>query len=175
MQHSGMDDGGVLWTKLAVVSQIALVLYLELIEWVNLFPWNDVRRGNGQAGLDVAIGVLMAGAILATARRLRWAMATASALYGGWLWLQIETWWIGYIRGASPAWKRTYARFFSQTVQALPIVGDHLPPDASHLVLQLLIATAMVATATATFRVWAKAGQAGSKSGPDAIQHDGFR
>ena len=116
------------WTRLSLFSQIALLAYLQVIEWVNLFPRNDIRRGNGQAGLDIAIGIVMIAAILATIYRLRIVMAIATTLYAIWLWLQIDGWWISYIRGASPAWKRTYARFFSQTVQVLPLDADHLPP-----------------------------------------------
>jgi hypothetical protein len=138
------------WMRWSLFSQISLLAYLELIECVNLFPWNDVRRGNGQGSVDIAIGAVMIGAIVATIRRWRIAMAIATVLYAIWLWLQIDTWWIGYIRGASPAWKRTYARFFSETVQVLPRGGDHLPPDACHLVLQLLILAALATTALAT-------------------------
>ncbi len=137
------------WTRVSLVSQIALLVYLELIEWVNLFPWNDVRRGNGQAGVDFVIGAVMAAAILATVRRLRWGMAVAAALYAAWFWLQIDTWWIGYLRGAAPGWKRTYARLFSQTIHVLPATGDHLPPDACHLLLQLLILAALISTGLA--------------------------
>lgn len=142
------------WPRLSLFSQIALLVYLEVIEWVNLFPWNDIRRGNGQAGLDIAIGLVMIAAILATTRRLRTVMAIATTLYAIWLWLQIDGWWISYIQGASPAWKRTYARFFSQTIQVLPINGDHLPPDACHLVLQLLIVVALATTGLATISLW---------------------
>ena len=123
----------MLSTKLSLISQIALLIYIQVIEWVNLFPWNDIRHGNGQAGLDIAIGAVMTGAIIATLRRLRVVMAIAAALYSIWLWLQINTWWVGYFAGASPTWKRTYARFFSQTVQLLPRDADHLPPDACHI------------------------------------------
>lgn len=140
--------------KLSLISQIALLIYLQVIEWVNLFPWNDIRRGNGQAGLDIAIGAVMIGAIIATLCRLRVVMTIAAALYSVWLWLQIDTWWVGYFAGASPTWKRTYARFFSQTVQILPRDADHLPPDACHLVLQVLIVVALATTVFASISLW---------------------
>ena len=82
----------MLSTKLSLISQIALLIYIEVIEWVNLFPWNEIRRGNGQAGLDIAIGAVMIAAIIATLLRLRIVMVIAAALYSIWLWLQIDTW-----------------------------------------------------------------------------------
>ena len=144
----------MLSTKLSLISQIVLLIYIEVIEWVNLFPWNEIRRGNGQAGLDIAIGAVMIAAIIATLLRLRIVMVIAAALYSIWLWLQIDTWWVGYFTGASPTWKRTYARFFSQTVQILPRDADHLPPDACHFVLQVLIVVALATTVFAIISLW---------------------
>src|SRR5579872_6783895 len=140
--------------KLSLICQLILLLYFEAVEWIDIFPWNDVRQGNGQAGLDIAIGVVMLGAIIATVRRYRLAMSIAVVLYAVWLWLQIDTWWLAYIRGASPGWQRTYKRFFSQTVQVLPRVGNHLPPDACHLILQVLVFLALATTVYSSVSLW---------------------
>ncbi len=43
-------------TRMTLFSQGILFLYYQVIEWVNLFPWNDIRRGNGQASLDLIMG-----------------------------------------------------------------------------------------------------------------------
>jgi hypothetical protein len=137
----------------SAVSQVLLLIYLELIEWVDIFPWNDVRKGNGQEALDVVLGLLMAGVVLATVRRWRIGMALAVMLYTVWLALQITTFWTAYIGGASPRWQRIYAVHFAQTIQWLPRWDTHLPPDASHFVLQILLVAALITTATATLRV----------------------
>lgn len=76
-------------------------------------------------------------------------MGIAAALYGLWLYLQIQSWWLPYLQGASPGWKRVYGRFFGETVKFLPTVGDHLAPDACHIVLQLIIFSALVTTGLA--------------------------
>ena len=148
--------------KISIASQALLLLYLEAIEWVDMFPWNDVRRGNGQEVLDVALGVLMAGAILATYRRWRFGMIGAAAVYVLWLFLQVATFWTAYIGGASPQWQRIHAANFAQTVQWLPRSGTHLPPDASHFVLQILLVMALVTTTAATVRVFRVSGNSGS-------------
>jgi hypothetical protein len=136
-------------TRAAVAAQVILLAYLQIIEWVNLYPWNDIRRGNGQETLDIVIGIVMLAAIIATWRRWRPGMFIALAAYVGWLVLQITTFWIPYARGASPRWARIHAANFAQTVQWLPNKGNHLPPDASHFVLQLLLVAAIVYTALA--------------------------
>jgi len=139
----------IYWPRWSLLSQGILFAYYQLIEWVDLFPWNDIRRGNGQATLDLVVAGIMLVLILVTIRRVWWAMGIASALYGLWLYLQIQSWWLPYLQGASPGWKRVYGRFFGETVKFLPTVGDHLAPDACHIVLQLLIVSALVTTGLA--------------------------
>jgi hypothetical protein len=136
--------------RVAFASQACLLVYLQLIEWTDLYPWNDIRRGNGQEALDVAIGVCMLGFLAATWRRWWPGMLLATLGYAAWLSLQLTTFWMPYALGASPQWQRIHAAHFSQTTQWLPRWDDHLPPDASHFVLQLLLVVALLATAIAT-------------------------
>jgi hypothetical protein len=144
----------------SIVSQILLLVYLEAIEWINMFPWNDIRRGNGQEVLDIALGLLMVGALVATYRRWRPGMVAAVALYAAWLALQVTTFWIPYFAGASQRWQRIHAANFSQTIQWLPRWRTHLPPDASHFLLQILLVVTVVATSAATIQVWRRAAEA---------------
>jgi hypothetical protein len=142
------------WTRVSLVIQGALFAYYQVIEWVNLFPWNDIRRGNGQASLDLIVAAVLGILILATWRRLRWVMAVSVGLYGLWAWLQIDSWWLPYFRGASPAWKRTYERFFGETIRFLPSDGIHLAPDACHITLQVLIVAGFATTAIAVLQLY---------------------
>lgn len=138
----------------SIASQALLLVYLEVIEWVDLFPWNDVGRGNGQEGLDIALGLVMAGAIVAASRKWRAGMIGAVLVYALWLVLQVTTFWTAYVVGASPRWQRIHAANFAQTIQWLPSWGTHLPPDASHFVLQCLLVVALTTTTAATVLVW---------------------
>jgi hypothetical protein len=130
--------------------------YLQAVERIDLHPWNDVRHGNGQQTLDL----ILAGATLGLAAALwvsrRWAPLLASAALAVWAWLQATSWWLPYVRGASPGWRRIYARWFAGTTQALPGDADHLPPGANHLVLQALIAAALALCLVATLRGFAR-------------------
>ncbi len=139
--------------RVAFISQALLVVYLEVVEWIDLFyPWNDIRRGNAQETLDIVLGAVMAAALAATYFRWRPGMVGAFLAYAVWLGLQVWTFWIPYAFGASERWARIHAANFAETVQILPTYGDHLPPDANHFVLQVLIVAALVTTGGASWR-----------------------
>jgi len=139
----------------AALAVAALALYLQATEWINLYPWNDIRAGNGQEQTDIIIALVTAGLVAALWWGGRIAALLATALMGIWGWLQVSSWWIPYIAGATPQWKRIYAKWFAGGVHILPKTENHLPPDANHLVLHILILIAFVlslAALVASFR-----------------------
>ena len=144
----------------AVVAQLLLLVYYQVIEWVDLFPWNEIRGGNGQETVDLIVGAVMLAVTVLTALRALWGMIIAVLLYGCLLWLQISSWWLPYLRGASPGWAKVYAKYFAHTTNFLPTFGNHLAPDACHGVLQILALTALIMTLLAmreTFRArWSR-------------------
>ena len=137
--------------KHAAIAVAVVGSYLQLVEWIDLFPWNDLRNGNGQETLDLILG----GATLLIVIFLwfggRSAAITASCGMAIWLSLQIMSWWIPYFRGASEGWYRLYERWFSETIELFPQTEVNLPPDANHFVLQILILCALVASLRAAF------------------------
>ena len=139
--------------KAAFASQLILLIYLQVIEWVDLFPWNDVRRGNSQEVLDVALGAAMIAALAATHWRWRHGVWLATLVYSIWLGLQITTFWMPYAFAASERWSRIHEANFAQTTQWLPTYANHLPPDACHFVLQLLLVITLGVTATLAWRL----------------------
>ena len=84
-------------------------------------------------------------------------MTLGVGLYALWAWLEIDSWWAPYFHGASVEWKRTYDRFFGETVKFLPSDGVHLPPDACHVLLQVLILAALTTSALALFQLFSRA------------------
>lgn len=59
--------------------------------------------------------------------------------YTAWFYLQLQTWWVPYLFGASEHWQEIYHRVFAHSTKILPSFGNHLAPDAMHLVIQLLL------------------------------------
>lgn len=135
----------------AALAVAVLGVYLQVVEWIDLHPWNDVRTGNGQEMLDLLLAPLSVMLVAWMWTSPRWAQAVASAALLVWAGLQVTTWWSPYLWGASPSWKRVHERWFADTVQVLPNDGVHLPPDANHLVLQLLILAALALAAHAAW------------------------
>lgn len=130
-----------------------LLTYYQLIEWVDLFPWNNIRSGNGQENLDFIVGGVLVLFIASAAFRLWRMMFLGGLVYAIWLGLEIDTWWVAYLKGASPSWKQVYQRNFADTVNFLPIRSNHLPPDAAHILMQLFIVIALVTTIAAAFGI----------------------
>ena len=153
------------WRR-ALGSQIALGAYMQLISWVPLGRWNyqrccpagltQIARGT-LSPVDAlgALAFLLPLAIFwyAGRRRWRWVAAVAIIPHGVWLALQLVTWWPPYLFGASPRWAAVYARAFVQATQVLPRWGAHLPPDAMHLTLQVLLIGVFITGVKALLRV----------------------
>jgi hypothetical protein len=135
----------------AALAVLALGVYLQAVEWIDLHPWNDVRTGNGQEMLDLLLAPLTVAAVAWLWTSRRWACVAMSAALLVWAGLQVTTWWSPYVWGASEGWRRVYDRWFAGTVQWLPSDGVHLPPDANHLVLQALIVLALASSLIAAW------------------------
>ncbi len=128
----------------AAISMLVVGVYLQFVEWIDMFPWNDIRSGNGQETLDLILAGVTFLFVISLWFGGKWAAALSSIGMLVWIYLQISTWWIPYFFGASEGWKRVYANWFSETVHILPSTADNLPPDANHLLLHILILVALV-------------------------------
>lgn len=127
--------------QVAVVAQLVATAYLQIVEWVPLFPWNDIRRGNGQEMLDIAMLAPQLLLVLAFVRRSRAGMIAGLVAYAGWLVLQIESWWVPYLFGTrtvGPRW------WFADTYKFLPQIDARPTPDANHIVLQFILVAVLV-------------------------------
>ena len=151
--------------RTALFWQIALAIYMQVISWVPLGRWNyqpccppgleALRRG-----ILTATDVAGAGAFLlpvalfwlGARRDWRWAMWLAVLVTTAWLGLQLLTWWPPYLFGASDHWSQVYARAFAESTRILPRWSNHLPPDAAHFSLQVLLVGSVVTGALALVR-----------------------
>jgi hypothetical protein len=145
------------WLRVSLFAQAVLALYFQVIQWFPLGRWNyqpgftpfGVQLFNGRAtGQDLlllaAFGAPFLAFWFAYNMRVRWLMWIGVLGYAIWLVLEIKTWWVAYVFGASDSWLRVYQRVFSHSTQVLPSFGRHLPPDGVHLVLQLLLTAVVV-------------------------------
>jgi hypothetical protein len=140
------------YLRVSLGAQFLLAVYFHAVNWFSLGSWNDqpgfvplfsaVVAGTAGWGEIVSAGVFLFPFLLfllAYARRWTWLMWGGVCGYGAWLYLQIQTWWIPYLFGASDRWEATYRRVFARTTRILPSYGSHLAPDGMHLVIQILL------------------------------------
>ena len=136
-------------TLVAVGIQILAAGYLQLVEWVSLFPWNDLSKGNAQEKLDIAILGGQALVAFWYVRQRVGLMIVGWLAYAVWLYLQIDSWWRPYLFGGrtvGPNW------YFAKTYKFLPQIGERPTPDADHVLLQLLLLAVLVSAAVAIWR-----------------------
>ena len=142
----------------AVVWQLVTAAYLQAVEWIPMYPWNDLSKGNMQETMD--FGILAAQLLIGYwfIRGRPGLMCTGWTAYGIWFFMQVDNWWKPYLFGGrtvGPNW------YFAHTYKFLPQVGDRPTPDANHIVLQLLLVGVLLSSGVAIWRKWK------SKSLPD--------
>jgi hypothetical protein len=71
-----------------------------------------------------------------------WFAASARAIDVFWLWMQIRSWWVPYIFGTTIQWQIDYSK---GPTTNLPSFGNHIAPDGMHLMIDILLAAAMIA------------------------------
>jgi hypothetical protein len=130
---------------------------MQAISWLPLGRWNyqpccpaglELAARGRLSALDAAglLAFLLIPLLFVMGRQRPWLAWISAASCAVWLGLQLVTWWPPYIFGASDRWERVYARAFAQATQILPRWDGHLPPDAMHLVLQVLLAGTIVSS-----------------------------
>ena len=62
-------------------------------------------------------------------------------LYALCFYLEVNSWWVPYFRGASPQFKRFYEHWFGNTDKFLPAIDGHPVPDAEHTVISARLVT----------------------------------
>ena len=149
-----------------------LSAYLWLIAWIPLGNWNRQRGGTfltallagksmetGDVGMLVFVSLPAILFWVAYKRNSFWFGVGASAVDAIWLGLQIQSWWIPYIFGTHTRWRLEYAN--APTTKLLPSFGHHVAPDGMHLVISILLISALTRGVSA---LWAmKAGQVHSQ------------
>ncbi len=145
------------YLRISLAAQFLLAVYFQMINWFSLGLWNyqpgsipmfsSISSGKiqwGDVGILCAFLLPFLLFIIAYRRRWNWLMWTGVVGYSVWLYLQVQTWWVPYLFGASQHWQEIYHRVFAHSTKILPSFGNHLAPDAMHLTIQLLLIVIVV-------------------------------
>jgi hypothetical protein len=148
------------WIKISLILQIAIILYWEITQYVNLFPYNDVVGLDFHDNLTASLAndvpkICIIIVFLLGLRWLKnpwfpWFVASSVIYYMVFLGIQISIWWGRYLFGASAKELQDYNEKFGETIKILPSFGNHVPPDLQHLVLQTITVTIIIVTMIAT-------------------------
>jgi len=129
-----------------------LLVYFELCILIPLGRWNDqpgisVAFSSGNIILGAAIGGAQLLLLIGTVWRLKpllWFGLLGDTV---WLLLHVYSLWVPYILGASPQYAKMYARVWGHTTKLLPNFGNHLAPDAMHILIDVFVIAVIVTLA----------------------------
>jgi len=137
----------------AIWSLILLFIYYEVDRWTPLGKWNGNYSWpvhNDQFYLDMIVGVVLLAVIFSFTSGFRTGMVFGTALLGLWVYFHLQSWWIPYLRGVkSPAAIAFHTQFLKHT-QVLPRYGNHFPPDAEHMFIDMFVFPAFFVCLIAT-------------------------
>ena len=151
------------YLRVSLAAQLLLAVYFQIVNCFSLGLWNYqpgfvplFSSGSIAWGDVVVVSAFLLPFLvflLAYGRRWNWLMWLGALGYGVWLYLQIQTWWVPYLFGASEHWQEVYTRVFSHSTKILPSFGNHLAPDGMHLSIQLLLMVIVISSIVGLVRV----------------------
>ena len=134
--------------RAAITAQIVLLVYFELCILIPLGRWNDQPGMSLLSSGNLIMGAAIGGAQLLLMIGTLWRVKPLLwfGLLGDtvWLFLHIDSLWVPYIFGASPQYAKMYARVWGGTTKLLPNFGNHLAPDAMHILIDGFVLAVIV-------------------------------
>ena len=141
-------------TRIAAIVPLVFLSYQLLIDWVDLFPWNDLATKSVKTRvLELLLNyspllLISYGFWVPSPLTKLWSLLGSVAYFIG----HLNAWWRPYFFGASPRELREYQQHFSRTYKFLPPIKNHPIPDAEHLVLGLICVLLLGCSALAYWR-----------------------
>lgn len=141
--------------RVSAWTHILLAAYLWLIASVPLGNWNRQHDpqlipaliyGPGVSWSDIAmLAFVTLPAVLfwIAYRERRFGIGVPALAFDVfWLAMQIQSWWIPYLVGATRPWQIAYAQ--GPTTKVLPSFGRHVAPDGMHFAIHVLLVAALI-------------------------------
>jgi hypothetical protein len=137
---------------IAVLVPLLWLGWLALIDWVPLFPLNDLRADNVRerrvaALANYPVPVLIAAGV---AVGQGWSLLAALALSALCVVGHVVSWWLPYFGLGTAGQRETYAREYARTWKVLPTAGHAVVIDVQHLVVGALTLAMLGTTLAAT-------------------------
>jgi hypothetical protein len=136
-----LEETIMLWMISAVTTPLALAVYLFTIDWIDLFPGNNVRtvpvRQKLLLGLiHYPLLFFIAWAFLIGIHVLMVSAFVIIIVFYGMLY--IVSWWVPSFFGLSGKLQREYEQKFVGTI-TIPLIGKRLLPEVERMIAGALI------------------------------------
>ncbi|WP_276353160.1 hypothetical protein [Cohnella caldifontis] len=118
---------------LNVILPIVFLLYQIVIDFVDLFPFNDIRARDKRLRKFEVLGnypplILISACFYFEGAWARVGYAMTAIIMA----MHLLAWWIPYWTGKPASVRQDYDKYFSRTYKFLPKIRDHIVPDAEH-------------------------------------------
>jgi hypothetical protein len=125
---------------IAIVAPLIWLAWLVLIDWVPMFPLNDLRPDNRRhrvvaGSINYPFPLLIVAGV---ALHHTWSQAVALVLCGLILYGHVTSWWLPYFGISTAAQRATYLRDYARTRKLLPVEGHAVVIDVQHMVVGVL-------------------------------------
>ncbi|HLZ55823.1 MAG TPA: hypothetical protein VKR06_02655 [Ktedonosporobacter sp.] len=142
------------WITAAILTPLACILYLIVMDWINLYPWNNVAVASPRQKLWLSILTYTPLIYVSLAFKLHnpSLMIAALVIVIFYILWHIASWWLPYFFGTSESRKLEHERLFGKTVTILPRIKDHPTPTVGHMVVGLYLAVMLIVSTNAIMR-----------------------
>ena len=130
------DAPGTTLLRMAIASQLVILIYFTIDNHVDVYPWNNLRSPSAELPSTLAGWIPFLATMAVFALRLRWArlVGTVCACVGQLL--QIRQLWVPYFFGSTRlhrdfSWY--YEHGYAETLKVLPQFADRPLPDVQHM------------------------------------------
>ncbi len=139
------------WTATATIAPLTLVFYFFIVDWINLFPWNNVSAMPLQDKLlnSLANDMPLLFVSVAFLKHNHGLMLGALVIVLLYVVLHIISRWVPYFFGASEAQCQEHQRMFGKTITILPPIRNNPVPNVGHMIAGIYMLILLVSTGNA--------------------------
>ncbi|MBS4172225.1 hypothetical protein [Bacillus sp. FJAT-49736] len=131
---------------LAIVLPLVFLGYQMVIDFVNLFPFNDIHSRDKRLRKYEVLGnypplVVISACFFFNSGLWHWVGFIMTSII---MVMHLFAWWIPYLTGYPNQVRSDYDKYFRNTYKFLPAIKNHIIPDAEHFGVGVLLSLTMI-------------------------------
>ncbi|WP_216828648.1 hypothetical protein [Alkalihalobacterium elongatum] len=138
---------------LTIISPLVFLLYQVIIDFVDLFPFNDIKARDKRLRKFEILGNYPPLIIIALCfyYNTSWSVWVGFGLTSIILIMHVFAWWFPYFTGYPKTVRKDYEQYFMRTYKFLPKIKNHIVPDAEHVGVGVLLLVTFIVQAMYLF------------------------